>query len=335
MPMRLDLMRPEVVTHFLMSSLALRTVAAFALVLPSLPASADLRVELLEGGGNAAAYGQMTVYSDTQGAVAKVPPNAFSGDNCADRPNSGWGTLVNTHNLSDTPLGTVLHARVQRSQPYTDHCGVCGEGVCSVFPACTVKFLGWSGECTGLGESVPNFPLYSECTFTWDGDGYLGATFQFESNNLGDTGECVRIDVPTTTTLSGPPTTTTLFMRNPLLDALDDLVDQLLPPIVIKGIAGLGLDLVAVGNGAPRGRYRGQLSTGASRGATPTAAGTIIIAKGGARVGKKGQLSLKLKPTRRARKLRQSPAALALDLEVSARAGGETFMSSRSVTVGP
>ena len=324
--------------------LLFRSAAALAILLFSLPASADLRLQLLEGGGNAAAYGQIIVFNYIQGTVANVPPNAFSGDNCAERPDSGFGTIEDTYNLSDTPLGTVLYARVQRSQPYTGRCGVCSPGTCLVYPACTVKFLGWSGECSGLGTPVPDRPIDTECTFIWDGDATLGATFQFESNLFGTEGSCVPVDGPpttTTTTVSGPATTTTSLPRDPLSDALDDLVDQLLPPIVIRGIAGLGLDLVATGNGVPQGRYRAQVSTGGGGRAQAftdgerAAAGITIIAKGSARVGKNGRLLLKLKPTRRARKLRQSTTALDLELEVSARAAGKVQRTSRSVTVGP
>ena len=295
-------------------------------LLCSVPASAQLHLQLVEGGGNAAPYGQMLIYVDTPTPnfqVAAIPPAAYTGDNCAERRNSGFGTVDRVVEIDPLP-GTLLRAFVSREFSYAERCP-CGPGTCSVYPFCSVKFVGWTGACSGLGSPVSGG---YECTFVYSGNDTIGSRWMFSGGaELGQT-SCVSASASTSTTLVGASTTTTTLPPGsgppqPVADDYwNDLKMQLesnpfTTPIAKFLFAPIPYpaEIVALLT-AQAGSLQRDLDVLPMTIEPSAGTSSIVVAKGKARSRKGHQVKVVLRLTRRGRLLLKNQHALTVTLTV-------------------
>lgn len=323
------------------SPVMLARLVVLALVLVSVPASASLTVELAEGGGNAAGYGQVLILNgDT--VIGACPPNAYQGTNCHGY-DAGFGqrTCV-IDEYDDVPAGTVLTARVEKEFAYAARCG-CGID-CPLYPPCSVEFQGFGGLCNGFGtpfEWAGDDAF--DCDFTYGGSGTLTTTWAFSGSVSSEANACVDVPDTTPTTVPGATTTTTTLggptsttLPDPFFGAMDDLAEQLLGKAVLSGLGRLGADFVSTANGLPPGRVSATATTAATGSAQGVSAGDVgvVVARGKAKVKKSGAVTLRLKLTRKGKKLRKTAPSLTLAIEVTGTAkDGRTANATRVVAL--
>lgn len=299
---------------------------------PAAQAAQTMEVNLLDGGGNGAAWGLVTL---------RGPETRLQGGSCPARSGGetpdGTVQCLITYDQPQYPdewqIGDVVVARARRTQQATIPPGLRPSPSEN---ACVAEFQGWSGACVGkTGYDAGTDTYVCEIVLPSLGGVWLGASFSGHVVLSG--ADCPALTAPatTTTTVAGSTstTTTTLFTPDPLVQAIDAMADGLLGKALERGLAQLGTKFTTSMNTAG---VSGRVSASATAVGTGARAagggGDVILARGKAKL-RDGTTRLALKPTRKGRRFLKAATEATVRIDVEGTSKSRTYAATRTVTL--